>query len=77
LLARVSAFVAPVAADAGSVIKEPADLDVADALYEAFGDLDADGGLSRAELAAACGSQKAAAGKCRPGGRSCQEQHSG
>ena len=54
LMARVSAFVAPVAADAGSVIDDAAALDLADAVYEAFGDLDADGGLSRAQVAAAC-----------------------
>lgn len=54
LMARVSAFVAPVAADAGAVVDDPEALDLADAVYEAFGDLDADGGLSRAQLAAAC-----------------------
>jgi CBS domain-containing protein len=54
LMARVSAFVAPVAANAGSVIADAAALDLADAVYEAFGDLDADGGLSRAQVAAAC-----------------------
>lgn len=54
LIARVSAFVAPVAADAGAVIDDAAALDLADAVYEAFGDLGADGGLSRAQVAVAC-----------------------
>jgi hypothetical protein len=54
LMRRVAAFVAPVAADAGSVVDDPVSLDVADAIYEAFGDLDADGGLTRGELLAGC-----------------------
>jgi hypothetical protein len=54
LMRRVAAFVAPVAADKGSVVDDPVSLDVADAMYEAFGDLDADGGLTRGELLAAC-----------------------
>jgi len=54
LMRRVAAFVAPVAADAGAVSDDPLSLDVADAMYGAFGDLDAEGGLTRAELAAAC-----------------------
>lgn len=54
LLARVSAFIAPVAADAGAVIDSVDALDLADAIYQAFGDLDADGGLTRAQLAGAC-----------------------
>lgn len=54
LMRRVAAFVAPVAADAGSVTQDPVSLDVADAVYEAFGDLDADGGLYRSDLAHAC-----------------------
>ena len=54
LMARVSAFVAPVAADAGAVIDDAAALDLADAVYEAFGDRNPDGGLSRAQVAAAC-----------------------
>ncbi len=54
LLARVSAFVAPIAADAGAVIDDVDALDLADAVYEAFGDLAADGGLSRAQIAEAC-----------------------
>lgn len=51
---RVAAFVAPVAADAGSVASDSSALDIADAVYRAFGDLDADGGLSRAQLTATC-----------------------
>jgi hypothetical protein len=54
LMRRVAAFVAPVAVDAGSVADDPVSLDVADAIYQAFGDLDADGGLTRGELLAAC-----------------------
>ena len=53
-MARVSAFMAPVAADAGAIADDPMALDLADAVYEAFGDLDAEGGLTRAQLAAAC-----------------------
>lgn len=53
-LARVEALVAPVAANAGAVVDDPGLLDVAKAVYEAFGDLDASGGLTRAELAHAC-----------------------
>ena len=54
LMQRVAAFVAPVAADAGSVTDDPVSLDVADAMYQAFGDLDADGGLTRGELLTVC-----------------------
>ena len=54
LLARVSAFIAPVAEDAGAVVDDAEALDLADAVYEAFGDLDAEGGPSRAHPAAAC-----------------------
>ncbi|HVD89466.1 MAG TPA: hypothetical protein VNB91_11280, partial [Jatrophihabitantaceae bacterium] len=53
-LQRVEALVAPVAANAGAVVDEPGLLDVANAVYEAFGDLDASGGLTRAQLARAC-----------------------
>lgn len=53
-LRRVAAFVAPVAADAGSAVADAGALDIADAVYRAFGDLDADGGLTRAHLMAAC-----------------------
>lgn len=54
LMARVTAFMAPVAADAGAVVDDPTVLDLADAVYGAFGDLDAEGGLTRAQLAASC-----------------------
>jgi hypothetical protein len=54
LMRRVAAFVAPVAENAGAVASDPVSLDVADAIYQAFGDLDADGGLTRADLVAAC-----------------------
>jgi hypothetical protein len=54
LMRRVAAFVAPVAEDAGAVASDAVSLDVADAIYQAFGDLDADGGLTRADLATAC-----------------------
>jgi hypothetical protein len=54
LLRRLAAFFAPVAADAGAVTDDLVSLDVADGIYQAFGDLDADGGLTRSELAAAC-----------------------
>ena len=54
LMQRVAAFVAPVAADAGSVTDDPVSLDVADAMYQAFGDLDAYGGLTRGELLTVC-----------------------
>jgi hypothetical protein len=53
-LRRVEALVAPVAEDAGAVVDDPAVLAVAHAVYEAFGDLDARGGLTRAEVAIAC-----------------------
>jgi hypothetical protein len=53
-MARLSAFMAPVAADAGAVVDDAEALDLADAVYEAFGDLDADGGLTRAQVAASC-----------------------
>lgn len=54
LLERVRALVAPVAANAGAVVDQPGTLDVARAVYEAFGELDATGGLTRAQLAHAC-----------------------
>lgn len=54
LLTRVSAFVAPVASNAGAVVDDPSELDLADAIYTAFGDLDGEGGLTRAQLAHAC-----------------------
>lgn len=54
LMSRVSAFIAPVAADAGAIVDSVDELNLANAVYQAFGDLDADGGLSRAQLAQAC-----------------------
>lgn len=51
---RVSAFVAPVAADAGAVSRDPTALRLAEAVYAAFGDSRSPDGLTRAELAAAC-----------------------
>ena len=51
---RLSAFVAPVASDAGVISKDPATLLVAEAVYAAFGDSDSSDGLTRAQLAAAC-----------------------
>lgn len=55
-LRRVSALIAPVAANAGAVTDDPDVLPVARAIYEAFGTADASGGLSRAQLAVACSS---------------------
>lgn len=51
---RLRALVAPVAASAGAVVDDPVDLAVANALWAAFGDLDASGGLTHAQLAHAC-----------------------
>lgn len=53
-LARVRAFVAPVAANAGAIEDDPDVLDIADAVFTAFGDLDATGGLTRAQLVERC-----------------------
>src|SRR5450755_2546135 len=53
-LRRVESLIAPVAANAGAVVDDPGLLAVARVVYEAFGDLDASGGLTRAQLAAAC-----------------------
>ena len=54
MLRRLAAFFSPVVADAGAVTDDLVSLDLADGIYQAFGDLDADGGLTRSELAAAC-----------------------
>jgi hypothetical protein len=51
---RFRALVAPVAADAGSVVRDAGALAIAEAVYRAYGRLEASGGLGRAELAAAC-----------------------
>ena len=53
-LQRVEALVAPVAANAGAVVDEAGLLDVAKAVYGAFGDMEASGGLTRAQLSHAC-----------------------
>ena len=50
----LTAFVAPVANEADAVAKDPVVLQVAEAIYEAFGDIGVDGGLTRSQLAAAC-----------------------
>lgn len=52
-LRRVEALVAPAAANAGAVVDDPAVLDIAHAVYEAFG-ADASGGLTRAQIARRC-----------------------
>lgn len=51
---RVAAFVAPVAADAGAVADDPLGLEIAKAVYGAFGDRAAGRGLTHAELVDAC-----------------------
>lgn len=54
-LARLGAFVAPVADNKGAVIQDPALLVFAHAVYEAFGDLDGTGeGLTVEQIRAAC-----------------------
>lgn len=52
LLRRLSALVAPVAADAGAVIDDEEMLDVARAVCAAFSHQDAAGGLTRSQIAA-------------------------
>ena len=51
---RLRALVAPVAADAGAVADDPDLLAVAQAVYAAFGETGASGGLTKAQIAAAC-----------------------
>ena len=51
---RVAAFVAPVAADAGSVVDDPLSLRIANAVYQAFGDRAGGRGLGHLELVEAC-----------------------
>lgn len=54
-LARLSAFVAPVVDNKGAVIQDPALLAFAQAVYEAFGDLDGTGdGLTVEQIRSAC-----------------------
>lgn len=50
----LKAFVAPVAHESDAVSKDPVALDVAEAIYEAYGDSGKDGGLTRNDLAEAC-----------------------
>lgn len=51
---RFDPFVAPLATDSGAVTKDPQALEIARAVYAAFGDLDNGSGLTRDELIAAC-----------------------
>ncbi|MEU9891208.1 hypothetical protein [Sphaerisporangium sp. NPDC051011] len=51
---RFDPFVAPLAADSGAVTKDPLALEIARAIYAAFGDLDNGAGLTRDELISAC-----------------------
>lgn len=53
-LRRLRALVAPVAADAGAVVNDPALLDVAQGVFAAFGEAGASGGLTKTQIAAAC-----------------------
>lgn len=53
--ARLQAFVAPIAGDAGAVSdRAERDLGIAEAVYDAFGDLDAGQGLTRSQLVERC-----------------------
>ncbi|MEV0405780.1 hypothetical protein [Actinoallomurus sp. NPDC050550] len=51
---RLKAFAAPVAGDRGAVTEDLDQLEVARAIHAAFGDHEAYGGLTRAELAQSC-----------------------
>ncbi|GAA4053566.1 hypothetical protein [Actinomadura miaoliensis] len=51
---RFNPFVAPIAVDAGAVTKNSRALEIARAVYAAFGDLDSGTGLTRGELISAC-----------------------
>jgi hypothetical protein len=51
---RFNPFVAPIATDSGSITKDPRALEIAQAVYAAFGDLDSGTGLTRGQLIAAC-----------------------
>lgn len=51
---RAEALVAPVAANVGAIVDDAEMLEIARAVYEAFGDREASGGLTRAQLAEAC-----------------------
>lgn len=50
----LNAFVAPVAHQADAVAKDPLVIQVAESVYQAFGDHGTDCGLTRSELASAC-----------------------
>lgn len=54
LLGRIGAMIAPVAANAGAVVDDPALIPVARAVYEAFGSADAADGLTRGQIGDAC-----------------------
>jgi hypothetical protein len=55
-LERLGAFIAAVADNSGAIIRDPAMLNWAHAVYEAYGDLDENGeGLTLEQLKAACG----------------------
>lgn len=53
-LRRLQAFAAPIVRNRGSIVDDPDLLDVADAVYAAFGDAGVSGGLTRAQIASAC-----------------------
>lgn len=53
-LRRLRTFVAPIVAHRNAVIDDPDVLEVADAVYAAFGDGAASGGLTRSQIASAC-----------------------
>jgi hypothetical protein len=50
----LNAFVAPVARHADAVAEDPRAINVADAVFRAFGDYGGAGGMTKAELASAC-----------------------
>ena len=54
LLRTMDAVIAPVAASANALVDDMEQLEIADAVYEAFGVLDSAGGLSRAQIRAHC-----------------------
>lgn len=51
---RLRALVAPVAANAGAVLDDPISLELANTIWAAFGEMDAAGGLTHAQIAHAC-----------------------
>lgn len=53
-LRRLQAFAAPIVRDRGSIVEDPDLIDVAFAVYAAFGDAGVSGGLTRAQIASAC-----------------------